>query len=61
MIRLYQRALSPFWAPTCRFYPSCSAYASAVIQEHGLWCGGGRALRRLARCSPLGGGGLDLP
>ncbi|HZY05031.1 MAG TPA: membrane protein insertion efficiency factor YidD, partial [Anaeromyxobacteraceae bacterium] len=28
LVHLYQRWLSPFIRPECRFYPSCSAYAA---------------------------------
>ncbi|HTO09118.1 MAG TPA: membrane protein insertion efficiency factor YidD [Myxococcota bacterium] len=60
-VRLYQVTLSPLLAPACRFYPSCSAYAVAVIERDGAWRGSLRALRRLMRCHPFGPGGLDLP
>ncbi len=45
----------------CRFTPCCSEYAIGAIEAHGPWRGSLRAARRLARCHPLGGGGLDLP
>jgi putative membrane protein insertion efficiency factor len=60
-IRIYQRTLSPLIGPACRFYPSCSEYAVQSIEREGLWRGGRNALARLARCTPLQGGGLDLP
>jgi len=47
--------------PACRYYPTCSDYAVAVIRSDGAWRGSWRALKRLAGCHPFGGGGLDLP
>ena len=44
----------------CRFYPSCSAYAAEAVETHGAWRGTALSLRRLARCHPLGGHGIDL-
>lgn len=58
-IRVYQLTLSPLFAGSCRFEPSCSRYAIAAIEQHGLLRGGWLAARRLGRCHPLGGSGLD--
>jgi putative membrane protein insertion efficiency factor len=49
-----QGALSP-----CRFFPSCSEYASDAISLHGAWRGGLLAARRLSRCRPFGASGYD--
>ena len=54
-ISWYQRTLSvrlPVFGVSCRFVPTCSRYAHAVIGEHGLWTGTRLALGRLARCGP---------
>ncbi|OGO04433.1 MAG: membrane protein insertion efficiency factor YidD [Chloroflexi bacterium RBG_13_54_9] len=59
LIRLYQLALSPMMAPSCRFIPSCSEYAYQAIQKHGLIRGGWKAAKRLARCHPFNPGGYD--
>jgi len=48
-------------APGCRFHPTCSAYAIAVIERDGPWRGSLRTLRRIGRCHPFATGGLDLP
>ncbi|HLJ61326.1 MAG TPA: membrane protein insertion efficiency factor YidD [bacterium] len=58
-IRLYQRWVSPYTPPSCRFYPSCSEYAIEAISRHGVLRGGWLALRRLLRCHPLHPGGYD--
>ena len=55
----YRVMLSPWLGAVCRFEPSCSRYASAAIERHGILRGGRMALRRLARCHPLGGCGYD--
>lgn len=59
LIRLYQVTLSPYTGGCCRFEPSCSRYAAEAIREHGALRGGWLAVRRLARCHPLGRSGYD--
>jgi uncharacterized protein len=58
-IRAYQLLVSPWLGPRCRFYPSCSCYAHAAIEQHGALRGGWLALRRLLRCHPFHEGGYD--
>jgi putative membrane protein insertion efficiency factor len=58
-IRIYQLALSPFTPPSCRFTPTCSQYAAEAIARHGACTGGWLALKRIARCHPWGGSGVD--
>jgi hypothetical protein len=59
LIRAYQLVLSPMRPPTCRFYPSCSAYALTAIQRFGVMRGTWLATRRLLRCHPWNPGGVD--
>ena len=59
LIRVYQNTLGPSLPPACRFQPTCSRYAYAAIERHGVFRGGWLALRRLARCQPFGGSGYD--
>lgn len=59
LIRLYQLLVSPLLLPSCRFVPSCSAYAAEAIARHGAFAGTVLALRRLLRCHPWGGFGYD--
>lgn len=59
LLRLYQRTLSRLLPGVCRFQPSCSQYAVEALQRHGLWHGGGLALRRLVHCHPFHPGGYD--
>ncbi len=58
-IRLYQRWISPYVPPSCRFYPSCSEYAAEAMSRYGFLRGGLLAVRRLLRCHPLHPGGYD--
>ncbi len=60
-IRAYQLTLSPFIGHQCRFYPSCSNYALAALDQHGLAKGLWLATRRLLRCHPFHPGGVDWP
>ena len=48
-------------APTCKYHPSCSAYASDALRKHGLLKGSAKAMWRLARCNPWTHGGVDYP
>jgi hypothetical protein len=59
LIRVYQRVISPVLPPSCRFYPSCSAYAVEALQVHGLVRGSGLTVWRLLRCAPWHPGGVD--
>lgn len=58
-VRFYRRFLSPLKPPTCRFHPTCSAYAEEAVLLHGPFKGGWLALRRLLRCQPLCRAGFD--
>lgn len=59
VIRVYQRAVSPFLPPTCRFVPTCSSYAVEAYQLHGFIGGSWRSTRRVCRCHPWNPGGYD--
>lgn len=58
-VRFYRRFISPLKRPTCRFYPSCSAYALEALQKHGAVKGSGLAIWRVLRCNPFNPGGYD--
>lgn len=53
MIRFYRRSISPYTPASCRFTPTCSAYAQEAISKYGALKGGWLALRRLLRCHPF--------
>ncbi len=59
LLRLYKRFVSPLLPPACRFEPTCSEYAAAAIEEHGLLRGAALAAWRLLRCNPWCRGGFD--
>lgn len=60
LVRLYQTVISPLLGPSCRYYPSCSAYALVAVERHGALRGSWLAARRLGRCHPWTPGGVDL-
>ncbi len=53
LIRFYRKHISPATPPSCRFLPTCSAYALEAIEVHGALRGSWLALRRLLRCHPF--------
>ena len=59
MIAAYRILVSPLFPASCRFYPTCSAYAQEAIWRHGVWRGGCLALRRILRCHRWNAGGYD--
>ncbi|KIL98042.1 Protein YidD [Paramagnetospirillum magnetotacticum MS-1] len=59
LIRLYQLLLSPVLPASCRFTPSCSAYAMQAIRDHGPVGGSWLGLKRICRCHPWNDGGYD--
>lgn len=58
-LRIYKVFLSPFFGGACKYYPSCSNYASEAIGCHGARRGTVLALKRLGRCRPFTQGGYD--
>ncbi|MEJ7813264.1 MAG: membrane protein insertion efficiency factor YidD [Gemmatimonadaceae bacterium] len=59
LVRGYQLALSPLLPPSCRYLPSCSAYAIEALEKHGAARGAWLAARRIGRCHPFRPGGYD--
>ena len=53
LIRFYRRHISPLTPPSCRFTPTCSAYAYEAIDRFGALKGGWLAAKRLCRCHPF--------
>lgn len=59
VVRGYQLVVSPWIAPRCKYYPSCSAYAVTALREHGAVRGTRLAVWRVLRCNPWSLGGVD--
>ncbi len=59
LIRMYQAMISPFFPPSCRFVPTCSAYGVEAIQKHGPLKGGWLTFKRISKCHPWGKSGFD--
>ena len=59
LIRSYQLVLSPMLPASCRYVPTCSAYAAEAVERYGAVRGGWMAARRIARCHPFRPGGYD--
>ena len=59
LVRVYQRGVSPLLGPSCRYLPTCSAYAIEALDSYGAIRGGWLAVKRLLRCHPWGGSGYD--
>lgn len=57
-IRMYQK-VSRYTPATCRFQPTCSAYAVEAIEKYGAFKGGVLAAKRILRCHPWNQGGYD--
>ena len=58
-IWFYRGAISPMFPASCRFTPTCSAYALEALRVHGPLRGLWLSFRRLMRCHPWGGSGYD--
>lgn len=59
LLKGYRAVISPLYWQTCRYHPTCSAYALQAVQTHGSIKGSWLALRRLLRCHPWTPGGYD--
>lgn len=60
IIIIYQKVLSPIFPARCRYYPTCSTYGLHALQWHGVQDGSWLLLKRLSRCQPFGGHGIDF-
>lgn len=59
LVRGYQVGVSPLLPASCRYSPTCSAYAVEALERHGALRGCWLTARRILRCHPWGGHGYD--
>ncbi len=59
-IVFYQLIISPVIPARCRYYPTCSNYGKQALAWHGVRSGSWLLLKRLGRCQPWGGHGIDF-
>ncbi len=58
-VRAYRKTFSSYVGFNCRYHPTCSAYALEALEKHGGLKGAWLTLRRVMRCHPFGGQGID--
>lgn len=58
-IVFYQKCITPYTPPSCRFTPTCSEYARQALLKYGPIKGLALAIWRILRCNPWGGSGYD--
>ena len=59
LIGIYRKYIYPLKPPSCRFTPTCSAYAIEAFQKRGFFVGLGLTVWRILRCNPFSRGGYD--
>jgi uncharacterized protein len=59
LIKIYQRIVSPWLGPKCRFTPTCSHYAEEAFKKYGVFKGFWLTIKRIGKCHPWGGSGYD--
>ena len=59
IISIYQKIISPFFPPSCRYIPTCSEYGKQAITKHGPIKGAALTIKRIFKCHPWGGNGYD--
>lgn len=59
LINSYRLFISPLFAPSCRYHPTCSKYALEAVERFGAMRGSWLAIKRILRCHPFHPGGYD--
>ena len=58
-VRFYRLVISPLIGSNCRYHPTCSSYTLEALEKHGAIKGGRLTIKRILKCHPLGGSGID--
>jgi putative membrane protein insertion efficiency factor len=58
-VRFYSLVISPLIGSNCRYHPTCSSYTLEALDKHGAIKGGRLAIKRILKCHPFGGSGID--
>lgn len=58
-VKFYQKAISPLFPPSCRYYPTCSTYMIQAVEKYGVVLGLLMGSARILRCNPFVRGGHD--
>jgi putative membrane protein insertion efficiency factor len=59
VVLFYQKWISPFFGPRCKYYPSCSSYFMQAVGRFGFIKGSIMGIIRLFKCVPWSDGGVD--
>ena len=59
LIEFYQKHISPWLNPSCKFQPTCSEYTKQAIEKYGVIKGIIKGIKRILRCNPFSKGGYD--
>ena len=59
LIRFYQKHISPYRKPCCKFVPTCSEDAAEAYEKYGFFKGTRLTVWRILRCNPFSKGGYD--
>ncbi|MDF7805836.1 membrane protein insertion efficiency factor YidD [Pontiellaceae bacterium B12219] len=59
LIKGYQKMVSPYLGPHCRFHPTCSHYCIDALKQHGMVFGLWLGMKRICKCHPFHPGGVD--
>ena len=59
IIKIYQKTISHLLGQNCRYHPTCSQYAIEALTLHGVFYGSFLAIKRIIKCNPWGGSGID--